>query len=211
MPPATKRSSPPLTRPQANVERAADGDLPLSIAFLTYRGKPHVGGQGVYTRHLTKALVDLGHHVEVLGGQPVPDARRAGAAASSCPSLDIYNDYFPMRMPGIWELKTLRRLGRGHLRSRPAPSPSRWPSACGPSQHLRSRVNDFDLVQDNQCLGYGLLGHGAHGPAGARHDPPPDHRRPPPRDGARRDRVAARSRRPAGTRSRRCRPGSRRA
>ena len=35
---------------------------------LTYRGKPHVGGQGVYTRHLTKALVDLGHHVEVLSG-----------------------------------------------------------------------------------------------------------------------------------------------
>ncbi len=45
-------------------------DDPLSIAFLTYRGKPHVGGQGVYTRHLTKALVDLGHHAEVLSGQP---------------------------------------------------------------------------------------------------------------------------------------------
>src|SRR5437868_5984166 len=47
-------------------------DEPLRIAFLAYRGKPHVGGQGVYTRHLTKALVDLGHHVEVLGGQPFP-------------------------------------------------------------------------------------------------------------------------------------------
>ena len=47
-------------------------DAPLRIAYLTYRGKPHVGGQGVYTRHLTKALVDLGHHVEVLGGQPYP-------------------------------------------------------------------------------------------------------------------------------------------
>ena len=34
-------------------------DEPLRIAYLTYRGKPHVGGQGVYTRHLTKALVDL--------------------------------------------------------------------------------------------------------------------------------------------------------
>ena len=36
---------------------------PLRIAYLTYRGKPHVGGQGVYTRHLTKALADLGHEV----------------------------------------------------------------------------------------------------------------------------------------------------
>ena len=45
-------------------------DAPLRIAYLSYRGKPHVGGQGVYTRHLSKALVDLGHTVEVLGGQP---------------------------------------------------------------------------------------------------------------------------------------------
>ena len=33
-----------------------DADAPLSIAYLTYRGKPHVGGQGIYTRHLTKAV-----------------------------------------------------------------------------------------------------------------------------------------------------------
>ncbi|MEO2155822.1 MAG: glycosyltransferase, partial [Acidimicrobiales bacterium] len=48
-------------------------DDPLRIAYLAYRGKPHCGGQGVYTRHLTKALVDLGHHVEVLAGPPYPD------------------------------------------------------------------------------------------------------------------------------------------
>ena len=49
-----------------------DPNAPLRIAYLTYRGKPHVGGQGVYTRHLTKALSDLGHTVEVFGGQPYP-------------------------------------------------------------------------------------------------------------------------------------------
>ena len=100
--------------------RAAASDEPLSIAYLTYRGKPHVGGQGVYTRHLTKALVDLGHHVEVLGGQPYPvlDER---VPLHELPSLDIYNDYFPMRMPGVWELKTLgdwvevTRVLAGHL------------------------------------------------------------------------------------------------
>ena len=60
------------------VMRVAEGS-PLRIAYLSYRGKPHVGGQGVYTRHLTKALVDLGHSVEVLGGQPYPvlDERHA--------------------------------------------------------------------------------------------------------------------------------------
>ena len=79
-------------------------DAPLRIALLAYRGKPHVGGQGVYTRHLTKALVDLGHHVEVLGGQPYPELDER-VPLLELPSLDIYNDHFPMRMPGIWELK----------------------------------------------------------------------------------------------------------
>ncbi|HZX53611.1 MAG TPA: glycosyltransferase, partial [Ilumatobacteraceae bacterium] len=78
-------------------------DAPLSIAYLTYRGKPHVGGQGVYTRHLTKALVDLGHTVEVFGGQPYPvlDER---IELHQLPSLDVWNDHFPGRFPGFWEL-----------------------------------------------------------------------------------------------------------
>ena len=37
----------------------------LRIAMLAYRGKPHVGGQGVYVREMSKALVELGHTVEV--------------------------------------------------------------------------------------------------------------------------------------------------
>ena len=79
---------------------------PLSIAYLTYRGKPHVGGQGVYTRHLTKALADLGHHVVVLSGQPYPHLDER-VSLVKLPSLDIYNDHFPMRMPGLWEIKDL--------------------------------------------------------------------------------------------------------
>jgi len=78
-----------------------DPDSPLKIAYLTYRGKPHVGGQGVYTRHLTKALCDLGHSVEVFGGQPYPilDER---VKLTKLPSLDTFNEYFPGRLPGFW-------------------------------------------------------------------------------------------------------------
>jgi glycosyltransferase involved in cell wall biosynthesis len=130
-------------------------DQPLRIAFLAYRGKPHVGGQGVYTRHLTKALVDLGHHVEVLGGQPFPllDER---VPLIELPSLDIYNDYFPMRMPGIWELKhwpdffEVTAFSTGTFPEPLAFSLRAW-------DHLRKRKRDFDLVHDNQSLGYGLL------------------------------------------------------
>ena len=130
-------------------------DDPLRIAYLTYRGKPHVGGQGVYTRHLAKALVDLGHHVEVLSGQPYPvlDER---TPLIELPSLDIYNDYFPMRMPGVWELKNrwdwleVTAFSSGTFPEPLAFSMRAW-------DHLRHRTHEFDLVQDNQCLGYGLL------------------------------------------------------
>ena len=53
-----------------SVNTPADSDQKLRIAYLSYRGKPHCGGQGIYTRHLTKALADLGHSVVVLSGQP---------------------------------------------------------------------------------------------------------------------------------------------
>ena len=130
-------------------------DRPLRIAFLAYRGKPHVGGQGVYTRHLTKALTDLGHSVEVLGGQPFPvlDER---VPLVELPSLDIYNDYFPMRMPGIWELKhwadfvEVTAFSTGTFPEPLAFSMRAW-------DHLRKRKGEFDLVHDNQSLGYGLL------------------------------------------------------
>ncbi len=134
---------------------ASRDDQPLSIAYLTYRGKPHVGGQGVYTRHLTKALVDLGHHVEVLSGQPFPLVDEA-VPLHELPSLDIYNDYFPMRMPGVWELKKLGDwVEVGAFMAGTFPEPLAF--SVRAAQYLRHRVNDFDLVQDNQCLGYGLL------------------------------------------------------
>jgi glycosyltransferase involved in cell wall biosynthesis len=133
----------------------ADDDRPLRIAYLCYRGRPHVGGQGVYTRHLTKALVDLGHHVEVLGGQPYPvlDER---VPLRELPSLDIYNDHYPMRMPGFWELKSWPDwVEVGQFATGAFPEPLAFSLRAW--RELRARRHEFDLVHDNQCLGYGLL------------------------------------------------------
>ena len=133
----------------------ADGDSPLRIAYLSYRGKPHCGGQGVYTRHLTKALSDLGHSVKVFSGQPYPvlDER---VPLIALPSLDLYNDHYPMRKARIWELKTrwdLVEVAAFNTGTFPEPlafSLRAW-------DHLRHRRDDFDLVHDNQCLGWGLV------------------------------------------------------
>ena len=135
---------------------ALSPDAALSIAYLTYRGKPHVGGQGVYTRHLTKALVDLGHTVDVFGGQPYPilDPR---IELHELPSLDLWNDHFPGRFPGYWELTTKADWAEAfsHLRGtfgEPLAFSMRALAA------LKARQGDFDLVHDNQCLGYSILG-----------------------------------------------------
>jgi glycosyltransferase involved in cell wall biosynthesis len=72
------------------------------------------------------------------------------------PSLDIYNDYFPMRMPAIWELKTWMDFAEvTSFSSGTFPEPLAFSLRAW--DHLRRRVNDFDLVHDNQCMGYGLL------------------------------------------------------
>ena len=135
--------------------RAVDPNGPLRLAYLTYRGKPHVGGQGVYTRHLTKALVDLGHHVEVFSGQPYPvlDER---VSLHQLPSLDIWNDYFPGRLPGFWEIKS-----KGDLVETLTHLKGTFGEPLGFSvrvlPELKKRRSEFDLVHDNQCLGYGIL------------------------------------------------------
>jgi len=133
----------------------AHPDEPLRLAYLTYRGKPHVGGQGVYTRHLTKALVDLGHSVEVLGGQPYPilDER---VELTELPSLDIFNEAYPGRLPAYWEHKSLADVVEtGQFLFGTFSEPLAFSMRA--YHNLKSRTGEFDLVHDNQCLGYGVL------------------------------------------------------
>ena len=130
-------------------------DEPLRIAYLTYRGKPHVGGQGIYTRHLTKALADLGHHIEVFSGQPYPvlDER---VPLHQLPSLDMWNDHFPGRFPAYWEIKSKGDVVEvlTHLKGSFG-EPLAF--SVRVLDQLKRRQRDFALVHDNQSLGYGIL------------------------------------------------------
>jgi glycosyltransferase involved in cell wall biosynthesis len=140
-----------VSRRAAHLDPAA----PLRIAYLTYRGKPHVGGQGIYTRHLTKALIELGHDVEVFSGQPYPilDGR---APLHELPSLDIFNDVHPGRVPGFWEVKTredLLEIGQYFTGTFSEPLAFSYRAR----RALTPRAGEFDIVHDNQCLGYGIL------------------------------------------------------
>ena len=134
---------------------ATDPHGSLRIAYLTYRGKPHVGGQGVYTRHLTKALADLGHQVEVFAGQPYPilDER---VPLHKLPSLDIFNDQYPGRLPAYWEMKSKEDvLETAQYLTGTFSEPLAFSARA--YRELKTRTGEFDLVHDNQCLGYGIL------------------------------------------------------
>lgn len=137
---------------------ATAGDRPdadaLRVALLTYRGKPHCGGQGVYVRQLSKALVDLGHRVEVFSGQPYPELDER-VPLRRLPSLDIFNDHFPGRRPAFWEIETFAdRLEVHCYRFGTFSEPLAF--SVRAAGELRRRAAEFDLVHDNQCLGYGL-------------------------------------------------------
>jgi glycosyltransferase involved in cell wall biosynthesis len=134
----------------------------LRIALLSYRSKPHCGGQGVYVRHLSRELAALGHRVEVFSGQPYPDldpgtAQHPGPVLREVPSLDLYREPDPFRTPGWSEirdwadaLETAVMWGGGF------PEPLTF--SIRALRELRLRPHAFDVVHDNQGLGYGMLG-----------------------------------------------------
>ncbi|TDD09606.1 glycosyltransferase family 1 protein [Nonomuraea deserti] len=128
----------------------------LRIALLSYRSKPTCGGQGVYLRHLSRELVALGHHVEVYSGQPYPELDD-GVILREVPSLDLYRDEDPFRTPKLREYRDwIDCLEVGTMWTAGFPEPLTFTLRA--YRELKKRVGDFDVVQDNQTLGYGLLG-----------------------------------------------------
>jgi glycosyltransferase involved in cell wall biosynthesis len=129
---------------------------PLHIALLSYRSKPHCGGQGVYVRHLSRELHALGHHVEVFSGQPYPDLD-PGPVLHETPSLDLYRDDDPFRTPHWREYRDWADvLETAMMWGGAFPEPLTF--SVRALRVLAARAADFDVVHDNQGLGYGMLG-----------------------------------------------------
>jgi glycosyltransferase involved in cell wall biosynthesis len=123
---------------------------------LIYRGNPHCGGQGVYTRYLAREITELGHHVEVLSGQPWPELDHPEQLVK-IPSLDLYRSSNPFRVPWPWEFRDATDLKEFAIMCG-AGFPEPYTFSLRARKLLASRRGDFDLIHDNQCLGTGLLG-----------------------------------------------------
>ena len=127
----------------------------MRIALLSYRSKPHCGGQGIYVRHLSRELTNLGHSVEVFSGQPYPDLD-AGVTLTKVPSLDLYREPDPFRVPKPREFRDLVDVEEfATMCTAGFPEPKTFSKRV--AKLLRSRPGEFDIVHDNQVLGYGML------------------------------------------------------
>ena len=128
----------------------------MRIALLSYRSKTHCGGQGVYVRHLSRGLVELGHDVEVFSGQPYPELLDPRVRLTEVPSLDLYREPDPFRVPRPSEIRDSIDLLE-LLTEWTAGIPEPRTFTLRVARLLAGRTTDFDVVHDNQSLGTGLL------------------------------------------------------
>lgn len=128
----------------------------LRIALLVYRGNPHSGGQGVYTRYVARELLELGHRVTVFSGQPWP-LLDDGVGFVPVPSLDLYRQPDPFRVPKLREFRSVVDAAEFALMCTagfPEPRTFSWRVRAA----LAARAGRYDIVHDNQTFGRGLLG-----------------------------------------------------
>ena len=127
----------------------------MRIAMLSDRSKPHCGGQGIYLRHLSRELTALGHSVEVFSGQPYP-VLDDGVKLTKLPSLDLYREPDPFRVPKLREFRDLIDVEE-FLTMCAAGFPEPKTFSRRVSRALKERAGEFDIAHDNQVLGTGML------------------------------------------------------
>jgi glycosyltransferase involved in cell wall biosynthesis len=127
----------------------------MKICLLGYRSNPHSGGQGIYLRHLSLALTEAGHEVEVISGPPYPELDER-VSLIKLPSLDLYADTpnaraFQLRYLSNWTdfFEYCSTLTGGF------PEPYTFGRRL--VDHFRKHPSDYDVIHDNQSLCYGVL------------------------------------------------------
>lgn len=137
------RETPPLAAPGRS----------LRIALLGYRSQPFGGGQGIYMRYLSKALVDAGHTVDVISGPPYPHLD-PGVELIKLPSLDLFENGLASLRPRHfrsltdlieWTSKLTGGFAEPYTFGRRAVA------------YLKKHGHNYDLIHDNQSLSYGML------------------------------------------------------
>ena len=127
----------------------------MKIGILSYRSHPYSGGQGIYVRHLSKALQRLGHEVTVLSGPPYPQLD-AEIELEKIPSLDLFGSEdrikefkFSLLFSPLDLYEWISVMTGGF--------PEPYTFGRRVLRHLKASEREFDVILDNQSLCYSLL------------------------------------------------------
>ena len=128
----------------------------MRICLLCYRGNPYCGGQGIYIYYLARELYNQGHEVHVISGPPYPEVAE-GVTLHPLESLNLYET-------GDSLIKSLSRVKNPiDFYEFAAVCLGTFPEPLAFSLRAYRRIREiikdyrFDIIHDNQCLGYGLL------------------------------------------------------
>jgi glycosyltransferase involved in cell wall biosynthesis len=127
----------------------------MKICLLTYRGNMFCGGQGIYIYYLAREFQHLGHEVHVISGPPYPQLPdgvklyKVKSQSAYVPKYHMGNHVGPMRNPVDVFEAAATRMG---MYSEPLAFSIRAYAAI---RKLNPHIK-FDVVHDNQGLGYGL-------------------------------------------------------
>ena len=136
------------------ITEIADG-APIRILLPSYRSDPHTGGQGIYMRLISKALADLGHHVDVISGPPYPELDpRLGLI--KLPSLDMYTRENPITCLNSDIIRNKTDLFEWWSHNWGG-FPEPYTFGVRMADYMRDKIDQYDIMHDNQTLCYGML------------------------------------------------------
>jgi glycosyltransferase involved in cell wall biosynthesis len=130
----------------------------LKIGLLSYRGNPYCGGQGIYLTYLANELVRLGHEVHVIVGPPWPLFLH-GAKVHRVENFNFFGKKRGFLPPGNPFRIFLPLHFYEFAASRIGVFPEIKAFSLRAFWKLKGlmRIHRFDILHDNQCLGYGML------------------------------------------------------
>jgi glycosyltransferase involved in cell wall biosynthesis len=128
----------------------------MRICLLTYRGNPYSGGQGIYIYYLAREFQRMGHEVEVIAGPPFPEISE-GVILHRLKSLSIYHPESSLRtnLPKVRNPADLYELCA--TRQGMFVEPLTFSLRAYSKLKELCKQRRFDIIHDNQSLGYGLL------------------------------------------------------
>jgi len=139
--------------------RTRKSDRPISVCILCYRANPYSGGQGIYLKYVAEELARRGHTVHAVIGPPYPDDLK-GVTVHCVPN----NQYFIRKRLAIIERDDPFRIFHPldfyeYMASRAGAFSeiSTFGLRAFPLVRDLHYRHEFDVIHDNQSLGYGLL------------------------------------------------------